>query len=130
MKYYECKTCGNIIVLFEDSGVTPVCCGSTMVELMPQDSDGSYEKHVPVIETNGDEIKITVGEQLHPMLDEHYIKWIVLETDKGKYIRDLKPGQEPIVIFKLWDKEVPQAAYEYCSVHSLWGKKYEKKDNS
>lgn len=122
MKYYECKTCGNVMVLFEDSGVIPVCCGSTMVEIKPQSLDGAKEKHVPVVEKNANEVTVRVGEVLHPMTDEHYIKWIVLETDKGKYIRSLKPGVDPVVKFWLVNNEVPLVAYEYCNLHSLWEK--------
>lgn len=122
MKYYECKTCGNVMVLFEDSGVIPVCCGSTMIEITPQSLDGAKEKHVPVVEVNANEVTVRVGEILHPMTDEHYIKWIVLETDKGKYIRSLKPGQDPVAKFWLVNNEVPLIAYEYCNIHSLWTK--------
>lgn len=127
MKFYECKTCGNVLVLFEDKGVIPTCCGKTMVELIPQsDEIEKKEKHIPVVERNGDEITITVGEVLHPMLEDHYIKWVVLETDMGQYIRTLKPGDNPIVKYRLFENEKPIAAYEFCSIHSLWNKKYEK----
>lgn len=129
MKFYHCKTCGNIIVMLEDSGVTPVCCGSNMEELVPLTEDGPKEKHVPVIACKEDGVvEVTIGEQLHPMTDEHYIKWIVLETDKGKYIKTLKPGADPIVCFKLCESEIPITAYEYCNIHSLWGKKYEEEN--
>lgn len=122
IKFYECKTCGNIIVLLEDKGVIPTCCGSTMVELKPQVNDGK-EKHVPVIECKDDEVIVKVGEVAHPMENEHYIKWILLETDKGQYIRYLKPGEEPIAKFKLCcTGEKCIAAYEFCNIHSLWMK--------
>lgn len=114
------------MVLFEDAGVIPVCCGSTMVELTPQELDGAKEKHVPVIKRNGNEVTVTVGDILHPMVDEHYIKWIVLETDKGKYIRSLKPGMDPIAKYWLDKDEKPIMAYEFCNIHSLWVSTYEK----
>lgn len=126
MKYFECKTCGNVMVLFEDAGVIPVCCGKTMDELSPQCVDNGKEKHVPVVERKDNVVTVTVGEVLHPMTDEHYIKWIVLETDKGKYIRTLKPGVDPIVKFCLCEDEKPLMAYEFCNLHSLWADKYEK----
>ena len=123
MKFYECKTCGNVMVLFEDSGVTPMCCGSPMVELVPQSKDGSTEKHVPKIDIKDGKIIVSVGEILHPMQDDHYIKWVVLETDKGKYIKTLKPGEDPIASFTIENDEKPFVAYEFCSIHSLWEKK-------
>ena len=114
------------MVLFEDSGVIPVCCGSTMDELKPQCKDGLTEKHVPIIERNGNEVIVKVGEVLHPMSEDHYIKWIVLETNQGKYIRSLSPGKDPVVKFWLMKDEVPLVAYEFCSLHSLWVSNYEK----
>lgn len=129
MKFYHCKTCGNIIIKLEDSGVKPVCCGSEMEELIPQANDGPKEKHVPIIKCKKDgAVEVTIGEQLHPMTDEHYIKWVVLETNKGKYIKQLKPGIEPIARFRLCDLEIPLAAYELCNIHSLWGKTYEEEN--
>lgn len=123
MKYFECKTCGNVMVLLEDSGVIPVCCGSTMTEIVPQTNDGPKEKHVPIIERKDNEVTVKVGEILHPMEDNHYIKWIVLETDKGKYIKYLKPNMEPIAKFCICKDENPLIVYEYCNVHSLWSNK-------
>ena len=122
MKYYECKTCGNVMVLFEDSGVIPVCCGSTMLELYPLETDSGAEKHVPKIERKDNEVIVQIGEVLHPMSNEHYIKWVVLETDKGKYIRSLKPGDDPVVKFWLSENENPLVVYDYCNIHSLWKK--------
>ncbi len=82
--------------------------------------DAAKEKHVPVVEVNGDEVKVTVGSVLHPMTPEHYITHIVLETTKGYQVKALTPGQEPVAIFKLCSCEKAVAAYEYCNLHGLW----------
>lgn len=121
MKYYECKKCGNVMILLEDSGVIPMCCGSTMEELVPQSTDGPREKHVPVVDVKDSVVTVQVGEILHPMEDSHFIKWIVLETDKNKYIRSLKPSDEPKAVFHIVD-ETPKTVFEYCNIHSLWVK--------
>ena len=34
-KYYVCKHCGNIVEKVKDSGVSVVCCGEKMSELVP-----------------------------------------------------------------------------------------------
>lgn len=120
MKVYECKKCGNIIIFLEDSGVTPMCCGDMMTEIIPSTTDGAMEKHVPIYNRKANEVTVMVGELAHPMLDEHYIKWIVLETDKGIYIHYLKPGQEPMSKFCLCENEKILNVYEYCNIHSLW----------
>lgn len=128
MKFYECKTCGNIIILLEDAGVVPVCCGNTMSEIVVQTKDGVAEKHVPVVTNKDSVIEVMVGEVAHPMEEKHYIKWILVETNKGKHIRYLKPGDEPKACFKLCDDEVIAGVYEFCNIHSLWGKLYEEEN--
>lgn len=122
MKFYECKKCGNVMTLLEDSGVIPVCCGDIMDELIPLSEDSGLEKHVPVIETDNNIVTVKVGEIAHPMLDSHYIKWIILQTDKGIYLRNLKPDDEPIAKFVLSEEEHLISAYEFCNIHSLWKK--------
>ena len=87
-------------------------------ELTPNTTDGAYEKHVPVIEQQGDHVTVTVGSVPHPMLDVHYIEWILLETATGYQKHDLKPGQEPKAEFAVTEPVL--AAYEYCNLHGLW----------
>ncbi len=88
-------------------------------EIVPGTTDGALEKHVPAVTVDGDTVKVQVGEVIHPMMDAHYIQFIVLETEKGYQKADLKPGEEPVATFKLaGDKAV--AAYEYCNLHGLW----------
>ena len=84
----------------------------------PNTTDGAYEKHVPVIEQLGDHVTVKVGSVEHPMLDVHYIGWIVLETATGYQKHDLKPGDKPEAHFAVTEPVL--AAYEYCNLHGLW----------
>ena len=52
------------------------------IELKVNSADASLEKHIPVYKIENDKIKITVGSNLHPMSEEHYIMWIALVTDE------------------------------------------------
>ena len=63
-----------------DSGVTPWCCGAEMELLKAGASDGAAEKHVPVIERDGDghHFTVGVGAVAHPMADEHYIQFVAV----------------------------------------------------
>ena len=65
--------------------------------------------------------KIKIGEVTHPMLPEHHIEWIILETKKGFQIKYLEAGDAPEAKFELVDDEAV-AAYEYCNLHGLWKK--------
>lgn len=92
--------------------------GNEGTEIIPNTTDGAFEKHVPVIEHNGDSVVVKVGSVAHPMLDVHYIEWIVLETATGYQKKDLKPGDAPEASFAVTEPVV--AAYEYCNLHGLW----------
>ena len=120
MTLYRCKHCGNIIAHIEDSGVRCVCCGEKMESLVPNTTDAAGEKHVPVIGTAGNTVTVSVGSVAHPMLDVHYIEWIVLETEQGRQRKTLKPGAEPKAVFALTEGDAVTAAYAYCNLHGLW----------
>ncbi len=96
-----------------------MCCGEKMQPLVPNTSEAAGEKHLPIAELNGDTLSVNVGEVNHPMLDEHYIEWIYVETEHGGHRRALKPGDAPEHIFKL-GCERPIAVYAYCNLHGLW----------
>lgn len=119
-KFFFCETCGNVIVKFVSSGVTPVCCGAEMKELVPGVTDGAGEKHLPVIEQVDEcTIKVKVGAQVHPMTKGHHIVFIYLETKHGGQVKYLDPEGEAEAVFCL-GKDKPVAVYEYCNIHGLW----------
>ena len=119
-KFFVCKHCGNMIGLLHDAGVPMMCCGEKMVELVPNTTDAAQEKHVPVATVEGNKVVVNVGSVDHPMLDEHWIQWVYLETDKGGHRKVLNPGEKPNVVFALTEDETPIAVYEYCNLHGLW----------
>ena len=96
------------------------CCGETTVEMVPNTSDGAGEKHVPVIEKDGNKVTVKVGEVAHPMQDDHFIEWVALETEQGNQRKPLKPGCEPKVTFALAEGDKVKAVYAYCNLHGLW----------
>ena len=122
VKFYLCETCKNIITKIVDSKVPVVCCGKPMKELVPGAVDGALEKHVPAVTVDGKVIKVQIGEVIHPMVAEHYIQFIALETKNGFQIKQLKAGEEPKVEFVLADGDEAVAVYEYCNLHGLWKK--------
>ena len=52
-----------------------------------------------VIEKDGAKVKVSVGSVAHPMLEEHSIRFIVIETKQGFAKKDLNPGDEPVAEF-------------------------------
>ena len=120
MTFYKCEHCGNIIAHIQDSGVRVRCCGEEMKPITANTSDGAGEKHVPVIRTEGQNVTVTVSTVEHPMLEAHYIQWIMLETVQGRQRKTLKPGEKPEAVFALAEGDAVIAAYEYCNLHGLW----------
>ncbi len=118
MKFYICKHCGNIISYEKNSGVSVMCCGEKMSEIVPSSTDAAVEKHVPVIVQEGNNVKVLVGDIEHPMTDEHYIEWIVLETESCVYKKKLNPIDKPCCEFIVNENVVN--AYAYCNLHGLW----------
>lgn len=118
-KFFICEHCGNIVGMIHDSGVPMVCCGEKMKKLDANTVDASFEKHVPVVEISGDEVRVNVGAAEHPMAQEHFIQWVYLQTENGGQRKKLTPGSKPEARFILADDK-PLAAFAYCNLHSLW----------
>lgn len=148
--FYRCEKCGNIVVLIRAGGGTLTCCGQNMTKLQANSTDAAKEKHVPVLTSEGEKIKVAVGSVAHPMTAEHYIEWIALVAENKIEIVFLKPGMEPkaefvysvgedeVIFTGKNDEIVPNCeaspcnfvysqksskevtAYAYCNLHGLW----------
>ena len=120
MKFYQCAHCGQIVAIVKKTGVPIICCGEPMKELIPGTTDAAAEKHVPTFEVKGDVVEVTVGSVEHPMLEEHYIEWIAVQTKQGNQRKSLEPGEPPKACFRICDGDEVEAVYAYCNLHSLW----------
>lgn len=129
MKIFMCEKCGNIITMLDDSGVVPYCCNQEMQLLKANIEEDRFEKHIPVIIKNGNSVEIRVGEVEHPMLNNHYVKWIILETDLGFHVKYLKPNNKAYAYFDLLSNERIKNVYEYCNVHGLYKKQYQEEQS-
>ncbi|MGN0586625.1 MAG: desulfoferrodoxin family protein [Oscillospiraceae bacterium] len=119
-KFYICSHCGKIVAVVKESGVPVMCCGQKMTEIIPGSVDAATEKHVPVYTVENNIVTVNVGSVEHPMLPEHYIEWISLQTKQGNQRKALKPGDKPQICFALCDGDEVEAVYAYCNLHGLW----------
>lgn len=119
IRFYVCEHCGNIVGLIHNAGVPMMCCGQKMTELVPNTEEASVEKHLPVVTIEDDKVYVEIGSAPHPMVEEHHIVWVYLQTDRGGQRKCLEIGSEPKVTFALVD-EKPLAVYAYCNLHGLW----------
>lgn len=122
VKFMFCKHCGNILEMVHEGGGPLTCCGDPMTELVANTEDAAYEKHIPEIEVDGNVVTVTVGSVLHPMLPEHHIAWIVMQTNQGIHRKCLPVDGDPIAKFALNEGEELVAVFEYCNLHGLWKK--------
>lgn len=119
-KFFICKQCGNLAGLIIDAGVPMYCCNEPMHRLEANTSDGAVEKHVPVVSVDNNTVSVCVGENEHPMDDDHYIPFVYLQTCCGGQRKSIRPHEEPRVDFALVEGEQPKAVFAYCNKHGLW----------
>ena len=120
MRFFVCGHCGNLVEMVKDKGVPMMCCGQKMTELVAGTVEAAAEKHITSYTVEGNVVKVNVGSVDHPMVAEHYIEWVVVETLKGVYRVNLKPEEKPYaeVVLNAGDEVV--AVYAYCNLHGLW----------
>lgn len=119
LKFFVCMHCGNIVQLINNKGVPVMCCGERMEELVPNTQEAAVEKHLPVTVDTSNGFTVNVGSVEHPMVEEHYIMFIYVETEQGGQLKYLKPGDKPTVEFT-FANDKPIAVYAYCNIHGLW----------
>ncbi len=118
-KFYICRHCGNLIGMIHNAGVPMMCCGQRMEALIPNTTEASGEKHLPIVNIEDGVIYVNVGAVNHPMADEHFIEWIYIETENGGQQRILSSGDVPEATFYIGEDK-PIAVYAYCNLHGLW----------
>ena len=120
LKFYKCAKCGAVVAKIVEKPCPIMCCGEPMKEIVPGTTEAATEKHIPVVEVEGNKVVVKVGSVAHPMLPEHYIEWVAIQTKQGNQRKALNPGDEPKACFMLCEGDEVEAAYAYCNLHSLW----------
>lgn len=110
----------TLVMLLNSGGGELSCNGAPMKTLAANTTDAAQEKHVPVVEVDGNKITVKVGSVAHPMTDAHLIQWIYLQTKRGGQHRYLTPSDAPEATFLVAEGDEPLAVYEYCNLHGLW----------
>ncbi len=119
-KFFICEHCGNMIEMVKKSGVPVVCCGHPMTEIVANTVEASVEKHLPVASVNDGIVNVKIGSVAHPMIQEHHIEWVYLETVNGIQRKMLKVDSQPEISFAIIEDDEPVAVYAYCNLHGLW----------
>lgn len=116
MKFYKLDDSDDLFLkVFTKDALNESPAGMTEVKVGTVDA--ALEKHVPYVTREGDVLKVQIGEVEHPMLDVHWITFVVAEKTNGFELIELHPGDAPIVEF---NAKGVIAIYEYCNLHGLW----------
>ena len=120
---WKCAECGIVFEALQpcEKGdeCIPACCGRGLTRLVANHSDGAGEKHVPVAQAVGEQLKVTVGAVAHPMTEMHYIMWIEVIDGEQVFRKYLKPGDTPEALFPVRLRS-GLVLREYCNLHGLW----------
>jgi superoxide reductase len=81
--------------------------------------DEGFEKHLPVLSFEGNELKVSIGQVPHPMEEAHYIEWIELIIGNKVERVYLKPGDIPEAVFE-YNEQPNYIVRAYCNIHGLW----------
>ena len=74
---------------------------------------------MPAVTVEDGAVHVNVGSINHPMIPEHYIEWIYVQTENSGHLKIRKPGDDPSAAVYL-GYEKPLAVYAYCNLHGLW----------
>ena len=67
IRFYVCEHCGNIIGVIHNAGVPMMCCGQKMTKHEAGVVEARNEKHIPVVERDGNIIKVTIGSDTYTL---------------------------------------------------------------
>lgn len=116
---YYCEKCHNIVESLWDGDCDIKCCGQPMTELKPNTVDAAQEKHVPVIERDGNRVTVKVGEAPHPMGSDHYILFVEVVAADKVYRHDFREGDTVAeATFLVEEQDIKARAF--CNLHGFW----------
>ncbi len=120
VKILKCEKCESIIQVFVEGDTN--ACDSHMIEIPVKTEGEKASKHKPVIEIDGDNVTIKIGELQHPMDENHYIQFILLEVADEQYTKYFKPEDIPEISFTIAENKISKGivAKAFCNIHGLW----------
>lgn len=120
LELYHCNICGQMVLIVNEGKGTLVCCNQPMTHIAEKHGEEEgKEKHIPVVEKTNSGINVKVGSVPHPMVDDHYIKWIEVIGDTYLQTSTLHPGEAPEKEFCVPYDSVKKIRI-YCNKHGFW----------
>ena len=114
MHFYKNKN-DNFFLQFDE-----VQDSEELLHVLVEKHEGDETKHQPIITKEKQQVKVKVGDVMHPMTQEHHISMIFLKTKQGGQYKMLSYLDTPIVTFELSEDDEALEVYGYCNLHGLW----------
>ncbi len=116
---YYCEKCHNVVESLWNGEPNLACCNEPMKKLEPNTTDAAVEKHVPVIERDGNRVTVKVGGNPHPMQADHYILFVEVLAGDKVYRQDFKEGDSTAeATFLIEEQDL--VARAFCNLHGFW----------
>lgn len=93
--------------------------GERPLKQVAKNAIGQPVLHLPQARRNGGYVHVKVGNEPHPMTDEHHLEWIAVEYGHAIQRVYLEPGDPPEASFYVHEGE-DIVVYAYCNIHGLW----------
>ncbi len=122
--FYICDECKSVWAKVLNAEVVPNCCGQAMLKLKPKQPDA---EHLVIIDFSDDRVRVTVGENSHPMELDHKIEFIALRTRDRISIKKLTRSKRASAVFYGVGAEFK--VYIYCSKDGLFCDRTKNKDS-
>ncbi len=116
---YYCEKCHNVVESLWNGKPNLACCNEPMKKLEPNTTDAAVEKHVPVIERDGNRVTVKVGGNPHPMQADHYILFVELLAGNKVYRQDFNEGDGTAEATFLVEEQ-DLTARAFCNLHGFW----------
>jgi len=119
---YRGAKSGAIVESLWNGEQTIECDGEALTKLEPNTTDAATEKHVPVIERDGNKVTVKVGSAAHPMTPQHYILFVEILAGNKVYRHDFQEG-DTVAEATFLIEEQDLVARAYCNLHGFWSSK-------
>ena len=115
MYFYKNKK-DNFFLQFDQD----VLQDDNLIHVLVEEHLGDETKHQPIITKDNQQVKVKIGNIMHPMTQDHHISMIFIKTKQGGQYKLLSYLDSPIVTFELSEGDELLEVYGYCNLHGLW----------
>ena len=112
---FKCPVCDTVVEILASWTMELECCGRAMNPFEPTPDSGS--RHKPVVQKITGGLMVLVGDNTHPMQEDHFIQWIEVISSNQSCRAFFKPLDKPQAAFAVAGDDATVRIC--CSVHGM-----------